>query len=197
VKPEDSHSTEAAEGSAALDGLTGRGGDSQAAREGARLREALLPRAEEVRSVEQPSWQSIVARARQPVAPARDFQKPVAANHWRWYQAAGGVALLAVLATTALWISHAPDETTSATMRGASTPSPATWRTEHPVDAARDLARQLESAGARVKLTTTSNGAMLEITCEVTGCQRINELLARLETSVDSQGRVTVQVLPP
>ena len=81
--------------------------------------------------------------------------------------------------------------------RGAPSGSGAVWRTEHPDQAAKDLAARLHAAGARVIVTPLGTGMSVSVECAPTACAAVAEQLAPLDAAVDANGRLTLQVLPP
>ncbi len=181
-----------------LDGLAGRDATGESAREGARLRAALKPAADDVASPDAPSWQRIVQAARQP-EPPKPLPLPArreAANESRWKRHAGGGAMaLALVLGVGLWMATSPDRDAPG-LRGTPSGVGAVWRTDNPVQSARELAARLETAGARVTLTPQAPGAMLSLECAPANCPAVAEQLAPLDMAVDASGRLTLQVLP-
>jgi hypothetical protein len=205
VKPDDNRPDDAADADAWLEGLAGRGGSSEAARDGARLRNALHPDADEQTSIAAPPWRQIVQTAREPVAAdstattaaTKSNMHREAANQSSWRRlAVGGLFALVVTLGAGVWTLAPHDERTNGTMRGAPAAAGAQWRTENPRDAAQALAQRLEAAGARVTVTPKNTGLLLDIACEPSACTRVNEQLAAIEAAVDSSGRLALNVLP-
>lgn len=182
-----------------LDGLAGRVGTGESARDGARQRAALKPADDEAAAVDVPSWQRIVQAARQPETP-KPLPMPArreAANESRWKRyAGGGVMALALVLGVGLWTATSRDRDAPVGLRGAPTGAGAVWRTDNPVQAAKDLAARLETAGARVILTPQEPGALLSLECAPAACTAVAEQLAPLDMAVDAGGRLTLQVLP-
>lgn len=178
-----------------LDGLAGRDAAGESALDGARLRAALKPAADEA-SADVPPWQRIVQAARQPELPKPLPPRQEAANESRWKRHAGGGAMaLALVLGVGLWTAT-PGDREAPVLRGAPSGAGAVWRTDNPTQAARDLAARLETAGARVTLTLQAPGARLSLACAPTACPAVAEQLAPLDMAVDASGRLTLQVLP-
>lgn len=191
------------DGEAWLDGLAGREGASESARDGARLRAALQPTDEEAAKVGPPGWQRIVSAAKHPVAaeplpaPAPVNKHRDAANQARWRRyAGGGVVVLALVLGAGLWTMTSREGDVSDRMRGAPSAAGAVWRTDNPVQAAKDLAARLEAAIARVTLTAQGQSAALSVECLQSACAGVAEQLAPLGLAVDANGRLTLQMLP-
>lgn len=186
-----------------LDGLAGREGQGRAHAEGQRLREALLPKA---RSLDDPgampAWAELERRAADSAvgpssaSPHTGQGLAEAANQsmWRpWNGMAAAIALCAVLVAS-MWPSPKEEG-----LRGgnATAAVEAVWRTAEPQDAARALAAELQSLGARVELHPDATGIRLLITASPEAAAPVNQRLATLETAVDAQGRLSLRVLAP
>ncbi len=185
-----------------LDGLAGRDGASESARDGARLHAALKPTDDdETAALDAPSWLRIVLAASQPDTP-KPLPLPLptgreAANQSRWKRFAGGGAMaLALVLGVGLWTTTSRDHDAPSGLRGAPSGAGAVWRTDNPNQAAKDLASRLETAGARVTLTPQAQGALLSLECTPTACAAVADQLAPLDTAVDANGRLMLQVLP-
>jgi hypothetical protein len=187
-----------AESDALLDGLAGRGAAGATGHDGARLRAALGPTGSSPQRAA-PAWKVIVAATRLDAtsldAPSR-IEVP-AANHWRWQRvAAGGTAVLALIVGAGLWPllrqEHGADG-----MRGTPSAAGAVWRTEQPVQAADALAVRLQHAGATVTQVPIDSGALIHVESNPASTSEVNEVLAPLQASVDSRGRLDIRVLAP
>jgi hypothetical protein len=198
VKSEETRPEDQAKVDAWLEGLAGRAGTGEAARDGQRLRNALNTSADELAAISAPPWHHVQKTAGLPAAIAAPGLAGEAANEGRWRRwAAAGMLVLGLAVGATYWSLTWPDNAASGSMRGAPSAAGAAWRTDKPHDAARLLAAELESAGARVKVTLMGSGSILEISCEPDACRRVNVRLARLETAVDAHGRLALVVLPP
>ena len=181
-----------------LDGLAGRDGASESARDGAWLRAALKPDGEAAGKVVTPPWQQIVQAARQPQAPKPPLHiGREAANESPWKRFAGGGAIaLALVIGVGLWTMAPRDRDSAGGLRGAPSGAGAVWRTDNPNQAAKDLAMRLEAAGARVTLAAQPQGTLLTVECAPAACPAVAEQLAPLDVAVDASGHLTLQVLP-
>lgn len=198
VLPEGS-ANEHAEANAWLEGLAGRAGEGPAHHEGQRLRAALQPDAAQVA----PPWAEIERRAfgastgEAPVPAHVGPRHGDAANGPRWgsrWAMAASVAALAVAA--AAWIWPRDDESAGWRGLGAAATGPV-WRVGDPSGAARSLALELQALGAQV--TVQPDGPAVRLTIEAPSDRQaaVNQRLQPLETALDAQGRLTLQVMAP
>ena len=180
-----------------LDGLAGRDGTSEAARDGARLRAALAPTVDEAAKASAPSWQRIALAARQPEvsAPVRNDREAANNGHWRRF-AGRGFFMLALVLGAGVWTMTSRDGDAPSHMRGATSAAGAVWRTDNPTQAAKDLAARLEAAGARVTVVPNGPGALVSVECAPVACAAVTEQLAPLDMAMDANGRLVLQVLP-
>ena len=189
------------DGEAWLDGLAGRDGASESARDGARLRAALKPADGEAAKHNAPSWERIVLAAKEPEVPAPVRNDREAANNGQWRRfAGGGFVVLALLLGAGLWTMTSPNIDMPGDLpgglRGAPSAAGAVWRTENPAQAAKELAARMQAAGAHVTLTPQGQGTLVTVECAASACAGVAEQLAPLEMAVDANGRLTLQVLP-
>lgn len=186
------------EADAWLDGLAGRGGDGRAAREGARLRDAIRKGMPEKPPV---PWAEIEARARRPeAADAAPTPSPPrhahAANqsHW-WRQAAWAAgALVAGVATVWQLLPGKPESPPE--LRGGSPTAEAQWRTADPARDSGALADELRHLGAVVQLSTAEGTTWLRIEVPETARAAVNARLAVLDLALDGEGRLRLQAMP-
>ena len=181
-----------------LDGLAGRGGDSTAAREAAALRAALKPSDAELDLAKLPAWEHIVAAAdRLPASTSRPGAGQAgSANESRWKRfATGGVAAVVLVAGLCVWVFQSRHGDVADGMRGSPSTNGAVWKTQNPAAAARELATRLESVGARVNVTLMNDAARLDAECGSASAQRINQELAAVEVAVDSNCRLSLQIM--
>ena len=186
-----------------MSGLAGRPGTGSAHADGARLRAALAPDAP------QATWRDIEARAAaEPVtgvdaAPAAARLRPdgppagKAANDpspWRWFGWAA--ALLLGVGLVTLVPTGGDDAGTS--LRGL--PGPVQqgprWLVERPLESAEALAAELRALHAEVTVTREGAAAILHIRARPDAVGAVNARLAVLETGLDAEGRLRLEVVP-
>lgn len=186
-----------------LDGLTGQTGSGAAHREGARVRDALVP---DHRDAVNASWRDIEARAGATVdasrqtlstAPAAVGRPAGAANAPAWWRKFGwAAALMLGVAIGALMLQTAP--TPDAALRGIGDPGSqgAQWLVERPKEAAESLAAELRGLQADVALTADGDTVILHIQAPPERVKAVNARLAALETGLDAEGKLQLSLRP-
>lgn len=189
-----------------LDGLAGRAGSGPDHAEGARIRAALGPGAQDAVSA---TWHDIEARARQgsgagrpDAASAPDARVPRglpqhAANDPRPWRRAAWAAVLVVGVGLVAVMSN-PGSDSEPALRGTSgvqAPEPR-WLVERPAQAAEELALELRGLDADVVITPDGPGFVLSIRAQPGALAAVNARLAPLETGLDAEGRLRLRVLP-
>lgn len=174
-----------------FEGLAGRGDGSKAAKDGERVRAALLDSgAGEARAG--PDWGDVVERGGAGVG--FDARSAPAANEpiggpWRWAVA----AMVAVAVTLGVW--RMTSEDPSPKMRGSGDRPAAVWRTPTPKDSAERLAADLRALGASVSVSPQSDGAfVVRVVASEAVRGAVNGRLASLEAALDSRGGLELLV---
>lgn len=198
--------TDAASTGQWMDGLAGRPGAGQEHAEGARIRTALAPEAQDSPLA---SWQDIEARTNADVASgtianpadpqvlAVRARAEVAANDsrpWRWLAWSAVVLLGVGLVNLMLPPGSSPD----AALRGVSGQASRgpQWLVERPQVAAEALATELRGLQAEVTVTSEGDAVILSIRAPAGAMNAVNARLATLETGLDADGRLRLAVLP-
>ena len=190
-----------------MDGLAGRPGTGSAAHgEGARLRAALAPDAQDTPAA---TWHDIEARARAATAadglaepavlhtPAATARPGTAANDPRpWRKFAWAAAL--VLGVGLVTLMAPPEPTPEPALRGVGGAGAqgAQWRVEQPVEAAEALAAELRGLQADVSVKRDGEAVVLSIHARPGAVDAVNARLAGLETGLDAEGRLQLVVRP-
>jgi hypothetical protein len=166
-----------------LDGLAGRPGEGAAHAQGQRLRQAIAPAQD---GASAPPWREIERRA----AGLADTVPGAAANDplWRRWQGWAAAALLAS-AVMVVMRSVEPD----AVERGGSGSAP-TWVVDEPRRAAEALAGELRALGAAVTVDAVGDGLVLRIRAAAPAAEAVNRRLQALETALDADGTLSLQV---
>ena len=176
---------DADDASAWLDGLAGRDADSPAAREGARIRKALIGPA--LKAEPPPGgWGRVVgpASAVGPALPANegDFRP------WRW-----GIAASVVLAGGLVFWQYAPLGE-DLQLRGTASSAGTLWLTPTPRESSEQLQTELRALGATVVLTPVGEGFRLHIESPEASRVAVNARLAQIEAALDARGQADITV---
>lgn len=189
-----------------MEGLAGRPGTGTAHGEGARLRAALAPDAQDTPAA---TWHDIEARARAATAadgvaepavlhtPAATSRPGTAANDPRpWRKFAWAAAL--VLGVGLVTLMAPPEPTPEPALRGVGGAGAqgAKWRVEQPVEAAEALAAELRGLQADVSVKRDGEAVVLSIHARPGAVDAVNARLAGLETGLDAEGRLQLVVRP-
>ncbi len=145
--------------------------------EGTTLRQALLE--EGTAPVHEPNWQDVLAReaANEPAARPR---------FW------AGLAASVVACVLATWWFWPVDDNA---MRGGGGSAAALWRSAQPLQEARNLASQLQAAGAQVELAVQANGdVLMNVQAALEARAAVNGQLAALDTALGANGQVQIRV---
>lgn len=191
-----------------LEGLAGRAGAGAAHAEGARLRVALAP---DVQDLPAADWRDIEARARVeadpaaaaapavgPDAPTLAARPREAANdppRRRWPAWAAALALGVGLVT--LMLPREADRGPGPRGVAGQSAHAAQWLVERPLEAAERLAAELRGLHAEVSITNEGERVLLRIHAEPAAVDAVNARLAPLETGLDADGRLALEVRPP
>ena len=176
---------DADDASAWLEGLAGRDADSPAAREGARIRKALIGPA--LKAEPPPGgWGRVVGPVSGvgPALPANEgFFRP-----WRW-----GLAASLVL-TSGLIIWHYAPLRDDAQLRGTAATVSALWLTPTPRESSEQLQAELRTLGATVSVTPAGEGFRLHIESPEASRAAVNARLAPIEAALDARGQADITV---
>lgn len=188
-----------------MDGLAGRPGAGQEHAEGARIRAALAPEAQDSPVAR---WQDIEARARvdaasgaianpaDPQVLAGRARAEKAANDsrpWRWLAWSAVVLLGVGLVNLMLPPGSGPDEALRG-VSGQASRGPL-WLVERPQEAAEALATELRGLQAEVTVASEGDAVILSIRAPAGAVNAVNARLATLETGLDAEGRLRLTVL--
>lgn len=171
-----------------LDGLAGRDADAPAARDGARIRKALI--GPDVQA--QPpagGWAGVTgavdATGQAPAANEGLFRP------WRW-----GLAASLVLACGLVFWHYAPVGEDSQ-LRGSKTNTGATWLTPAPRESSEQLQAELKALGAIVTLTPVEGGFRLHVEAPEAVRAAVNARLAEIEAALNARGQADIAVRAP
>lgn len=120
-------------------------------------------------------------------------------SSWRrpvWAVAAGVGTLALLLNQLPLGVVDPMGRGTSQ-LRGGSSGGAAVWRSAQPAQDAERLQEALRTAGAAVVVQTTPEGG-LQLLIEATSARQdaVNVVLARLDTALGANGKLTLRVIP-